>query len=162
MTRLDAAIRRLQAQRMCLDAAVAQIAGKPGIVLELGLGNGRSYDHLRTALPDRQIFVFDRNVSPHPDCIPPDENMYLGEMDEMLNSAARDLGPSAIMAHADIGYGDAVKSAKNVALIGPLIMPLLCPGAVVVSDRALNFPEVEAMELPEGVPDGLYFMQRRL
>ena len=57
MTRLDAAIRRLQAQRMCLDAAVAQIAGKPGIVLELGLGNGRSYDHLRTALPDRQIFV---------------------------------------------------------------------------------------------------------
>ena len=83
MTRLDAAIRRLQAQRMCLDAAVAQIAGKPGIVLELGLGNGRSYDHLRTALPDRQIFVFDRNVSPHPDCIPPDENMYLGEMDEI-------------------------------------------------------------------------------
>ena len=61
-----------------------------------------------------------------------------------------------------IGYGDAVKSAKNVALIGPLIMPLLCPGAVVVSDRALNFPEVEAMDLPEGVPDGLYFMQRRL
>ena len=89
MSRLDSAIRRLQAQRICLNWAVDQIDGEEGIILELGLGNGRSYDHLRKALPGRRIYVFDRNISPHPDCIPPDEDMYLGEMDEMLKAAAR-------------------------------------------------------------------------
>jgi len=162
MSRLDSAIRRLQAQRICLNWAVDQIEGKEGIILELGLGNGRSYDHLRQALPGRRIYVFDRNISPHPDCIPPDEDMYLGEMDEMLKAAARDLGPAAIMAHADIGYGDPVKSAKNVALVGPLLMPLLQAGAIVVADRALEFPEVEPIELPDGVEEGRYFMHRRL
>ena len=162
MSRLDSAIRRLQAQRICLNWAVDQIDGEEGIILELGLGNGRSYDHLRKALPGRRIYVFDRNISPHPDCIPPDEDMYLGEMGQMLKAAARDLGPAAILAHADIGYGDPEKSAKNVALIGPLIMPLLRPGAIVISDRALAFPEVEPIALPEGVEEGRYFMQRRL
>ena len=160
MSRLDSAIRRLQAQRICLNWAVDHIDGEEGIILELGLGNGRSYDHLRKALPGRRIYVFDRNISPHPDCIPPDEDMYLGEM-EMLKAAARSW-PAAILAHADIGYGDPEKSAKNVALIGPLIMPLLRRGAIVISDRALTFPEVEPIALPAGMEEGRYFMQRRL
>ena len=47
MSRLDSFIRRLEAQRACLDRAAALIAGIDGAVLELGLGNGRTYDHLR-------------------------------------------------------------------------------------------------------------------
>ncbi|MGH6887075.1 MAG: class I SAM-dependent methyltransferase, partial [Geminicoccales bacterium] len=47
MSRLDSFIRRLEAQRACLDLAAARIADLPGPVLELGLGNGRTYDHLR-------------------------------------------------------------------------------------------------------------------
>ena len=46
MSRLDSAIRRLQAQRLCLNAAVAYVEELPGPVLELGLGNGRTYDGL--------------------------------------------------------------------------------------------------------------------
>src|SRR4051812_41343381 len=45
MTRLDSAIRRLTAQRDLLNWA-AQAIGPTGLVLELGLGNGRTYDHL--------------------------------------------------------------------------------------------------------------------
>ena len=162
MSRLDSAIRRLQAQRICLNWAVNQIDSEEGIILELGLGNGRSYDHLRKALPGRRIYVFDRNISPHPDCIPPDEDMYLGEMDEMLKLLRGILARLPYWRMQISGMGILKKSAKNVALIGPLIMPLLRRGAIVISDRALTFPEVEPIALPAGMEEGRYFMQRRL
>ena len=53
VSRLDSFIRRLQAQRACLEVAIARIADLPGPVLEFGLGNGRTYDHLRELLPTR-------------------------------------------------------------------------------------------------------------
>jgi hypothetical protein len=65
MSRLDSFIRRVQAQRACLDRAAELIADVPGPVLELGLGNGRTYDHLREQLPARRIFVFERLVQAH-------------------------------------------------------------------------------------------------
>ena len=34
-----------------------------GPVLELGLGNGRTFDHLRERLPGRRIVAFDRALS---------------------------------------------------------------------------------------------------
>ena len=70
MSRLDSAIRRLQAQRDLLNQAAQDIGSMEGVVLELGLGNGRTYDHMRAILPDREIYVFEREVRAHPDCIP--------------------------------------------------------------------------------------------
>ncbi len=71
MSRLDSFIRRMIAQRDCLAAAARLIGDIPGPVLELGLGNGRTYDHLREILPGREIFVFDRRVAAHPDGVAP-------------------------------------------------------------------------------------------
>lgn len=51
MSRLDSFIRRLQAQRDVLDWAADGVEDRAGLVLELGLGNGRTYDHLRERLP---------------------------------------------------------------------------------------------------------------
>ena len=61
VSRLDSFIRRLQAQRACLDMAAGLIADIDGLVLELGLGNGRTYDHLRETLPGREIYVCERS-----------------------------------------------------------------------------------------------------
>ena len=97
MSRLDSFIRRMQAQRACLDWAAQAIQGRPGCVLELGLGNGRTYDHLRERLPDRDIYVFDRRISAHAGCIPPTEYMFLGEVAEMLPLAAARFGPAAVL-----------------------------------------------------------------
>ncbi len=46
MSRLDSFIRRLEAQRTVLNWAAKAIEGREGLVLELGLGNGRTFDHL--------------------------------------------------------------------------------------------------------------------
>ncbi|MFI5017069.1 MAG: class I SAM-dependent methyltransferase, partial [Dongiales bacterium] len=89
MSRLDSMIRRLMIQRASLDWAMAQVAGLKGPVLEFGLGNGRSYDHLREHLPNRDIFVFDRHVAAHPDCIPPADRMILGDFKETAPAAAQ-------------------------------------------------------------------------
>ena len=70
MSRLDSYIRRMQAQKLCLDHAARLIGTRPGIILELGFGNGRTYDHLRELFPGRKVYVFDRQINPHPDSVP--------------------------------------------------------------------------------------------
>ena len=87
MSRLNSFIRRLEAQRDCLALAARLIADVPGPVLELGLGNGRTFDHLRSLMPDREIFVFDRRVAAHPDCIPDADHMILGDVHTTLPNA---------------------------------------------------------------------------
>ncbi len=83
MTRLDSAIRRLTAQRDLLDWAAGEIA-PTGFVLELGLGNGRTYDHLRDRLPGREIYVFERSPAAHPSCTPPEAYLFVGDIFDTL------------------------------------------------------------------------------
>jgi len=59
MSRLDSFIRRLEAQRQCLNHCAGLIAEVDGPILEVGLGNGRTFDHLREIFPSREIFVFE-------------------------------------------------------------------------------------------------------
>ena len=47
MSRLDSFIRRVTAQRDCLNRVAEIIEYHEGLILEMGLGNGRTYDHLR-------------------------------------------------------------------------------------------------------------------
>lgn len=156
MSRLDSAIRRLEAQRACLDWATR--AAPAGAVLELGLGNGRTYDHLRERLPGRAIYVFDRQVAAHPDCVPDDDHLFLGDFRETLPRAAVRLGRVAALAHADIGTGDPDASRALGRAIAPLVVPLLVPGALLLSDQPLD--GYAALPLPEGVPRGRYHAYR--
>src|SRR5216684_7516950 len=113
MSRLDSFIRRLEAQRACLDRAAELIRDIDGCVLELGLGNGRTYDHLRSLFPDRAIYVCERRVAAHPDCVPPPDILILGDMRETLTASRDRLGGRVACAHFDVGTGDA---ARNQAL----------------------------------------------
>ncbi len=71
MTRLDLFIARMVSQRACLNFAIEETAAMSGPVLELGLGNGRTYHHLRELVKGRDIFVFERKVESHPKSTPP-------------------------------------------------------------------------------------------
>ncbi len=160
MSRLDSFIRRLQAQRDCLTAAVDQIRGLDGFVLELGLGNGRTYDHLREICPDREIYVFDRQVNAHPDCIPAADHLFLGEITTTLPLASAKLGAHAALVHTDVGTGDQKSNEKLAATLGPMIRGVLRIGGIVISDQALHAPGLKAIALPEGVKPGRYFMKK--
>jgi hypothetical protein len=158
VSRLDSFIRRLAAQRDCLDHAARLVAGRPGVVLEVGLGNGRTYDHLRARLPGRDIYVFDRQIAAHPDCVPDAAHLFVGDFRETLPRAAAALAGRAVLAHCDIGSGDAAATAALAGAIAPLLMPLLADGAVVASDQKLAAAGLAALALPPGVAPGRYHL----
>ena len=160
MSRLDSVIRRLQAQRDCLALAARLIARVPGPVLEFGLGNGRTFDHLRSLLPRRELFVFDRHIAAHPDSVPATEHAILGDFRDTVPRAAARINPRAALAHFDIGCGDAATDAAISAYLGPAAAPLMAVGAIVVSDQEMKVPAWSGLALPRGVADGRYFMYR--
>ena len=158
MSRLDSFIRRLQAQRACLEYAAGQIRDLPGPVLELGLGNGRTYDHLRELLPEREIFVFERAVNAHPDCIPDPAYLILGDVRATLPQARTRLPGAAVLAHLDVGTGDAAGNAELAVWLSDALPPLLASGAWVVSDQALRAPALTAHPPPVGIAPERYFL----
>lgn len=162
MTRLDSAIRRLMAQRSVLDWAARDVADRPGLVLELGLGNGRTYDHLRDRLPGRDIWVFERQPAAHPDCMPPGDRLIVGDMADTLPAFLERVGPqAAVLIHADIGSGDAAANRALAAGLSPLVEPLLAPGGLVLADRALALPRCRDISAEAGAEPGRYYVYRR-
>lgn len=161
LTRLDRLRLRLEAQNACLGWAFEAIAGKPGIVLELGLGHGRTYDHLRTHLPNRDIYIFDREIDCFDDCIPPKDRMFLGNIDETLKEAAGRFPNAAVLVHSDMGSYKEAHNAAMSALLGRLLPPVLAPAAIVVSDLPLDMAGVHPVPLPPGAQEGRYFLYRR-
>ena len=100
-------------------------------MLELGRGNGRTYDHLRSLVSGRAIYVCERPSRP-----------------SRLRAAARGLilaasrtagaprlggnraGPISMSAPATPPQTEIL-----AAELMPLVMPLLCAGAILVADR---------------------------
>ena len=160
MSRLDSVIRRLQAQRACIDQACAMIGTAPGLVLEVGLGNGRTFDHLRDRLPDRDIHVFERQVAAHPSCIPEDRFLFLGDVLETLPRAADQLGRSAALVHSDISTPDPEINRRILAVMAETLPKLMLPGAILLSDQAIPLPDATDLPLPDGVKPGRYFFCR--
>ena len=160
MSRLDSFIRRMQAQRDCLNHVADQVHGMPGPILELGLGNGRTYDHLRELFPEREIFVFEREVRAHPDCIPPDERLFLGDIKDTLADATRRLGATAILAHTDLGTGDQQGNEALGRFLGPALDKLMAPGGLVLANQKLDVARWTRMpEPPDVMPDRYFIYQ---
>lgn len=162
MSRLDSFIRRLEAQRACLNLAADLVRDLDGEVLELGLGNGRTYDHLRDLFPGRAIYVCERTIAAHPDSVPPSELLLLGDMRETLPAARAWLAGRITLAHLDAANGDVAASKAFADELGPLIVPLLRQDGVLVSEPALGLDELSPLALPDGIEPGRYNLYRRI
>ncbi len=161
MSRLESNIERLLAQRDCLDLLCAQIEGVRGPVIELGLGNGRTFDHLRTRLPEREIFVFERQPAAHPDCTPDAEHLIVGDFFDTLPAGQSFLPAPAALLHSDIGTGDGARNARLAAWIAEVIPPLVAAGGYVASDQPLSDTRLVPIALPDTVVPGRYHLFRR-
>lgn len=160
MSRLDSLIRRRIAQRDILNTVPELIRGISGPVLELGLGNGRTYDHLREILPDREIFAFDRAISAHPACIPDAHYMIVGEIRDTLAFCRPRIGAPAALIHSDLGQGDETADSATAAWLSPLIVQQIVAGGVVVSNQALALDSWAELPLPAGIQSGRYYIYR--
>ena len=161
MSRLDAFIRRLQAQRSCIDAVAAKLPNLKAPVLELGLGNGRTYDHLRVRFPQSEIFVFDREIAAHPECIPPHRLCRLGDFRTTVPEYFLEDRPSAAFIHADIGSSNKEASILLAADLAPTLGKILMLGGYLACDQPVIAGCLEQLPLPDGLEEGRYnFYQR--
>lgn len=161
MSRLDSFIRRMQAQRACIDYVADHLGSLAGPVLELGLGNGRTYDHLRERFPGRAIYVFDRHVAAHPDCIPPDPMLRLGDFRDTLPAFAQEGVARAGFIHADVGNGNDQQSQQLAALLAPTLLHLLAPGGYLGSDQPVDLAGLVRCEGPSGAFAGRCHLYQR-
>ncbi|HSX75113.1 MAG TPA: class I SAM-dependent methyltransferase [Shinella sp.] len=159
MSRLESFIRRMSAQRDVLDH-VAQALPLPqeGAILEIGLGNGRTFDHLREKFPGRRIVAFDRALGAHASSTPPPGDLVLGEIAETAEAFA---GTNAALVHADIGTGYDDKDAITLTWLPDIVARALGTGGIAVSGLPLDHAALEPLPLPAAVDSRRYFLYRR-
>ncbi len=161
MSRLDSFIRRLEAQRLVLNWAAAQTSGRDGLVLELGLGNGRTYDHLREILPRHAIHVFEREAKANPRSLPPSDMLVLGDMADTLPAFATRHGREAVLIHVDATSGVPARDEVTLSWLPGHVAALARDDALVISGAELRHEALRIVPLPDGVPSGRYFAYRR-
>jgi hypothetical protein len=158
-SRLDRMIARMTTQRRALELAAGEIGALPGPVLEIGLGKGRTFSHLRKLFPDRSIIGFDRDLHAPPDATPAAPDLVLGDFRETLPAlSGRTAWVPAALAHADFGSEDRARDAAQADWLAGLIDGLMAPGGLVVSDRPMRAGRWTA--LPFDAPDWPYFLWR--
>jgi hypothetical protein len=160
-SRLDIFIDRMVSQRACLDFAIAETAAMTGPVFELGLGNGRTYHHIRNRVVGRDILVFERAVASHPDSTPSEAMTILGDVTETLPATLVRLGPVASLIHADLGGHNLEKNDRFARQISPLVEPMLAPGGLMVSSDRMYFETLAELPLPDGAVPGRCFVYQK-
>ena len=159
MSRLESFIRRMSAQRDVIDHVCESLAlPATGAILEIGLGNGRTFDHLREKFPERRIVAFDRALGAHASSTPAPENLVLGEIAETARAYA---GEDAALVHADIGTGYEDKDAITLTWLPEVVVQALGRGGIAISGLPLDHAGLEPLPLPATVESGRYFLYRR-
>lgn len=160
ISRLEKLYFRLEAQNACLAWAFEQIAGRSGVVFEIGLGHGRTYDHLRRYLPGREIYVFDREVDSYPDCTPDDDHMLLGDLSLTLPQASARFAGQVMLAHSDVGSHSGEGNAAISGLVSTHLPKALADGALILSDLPLSIVGATPLPLPAGARADRYYLYR--
>jgi hypothetical protein len=86
----------------------------------------------------------------------------LGDMRDTLPHAETQLGNRVALAHLDAATGDTAAGKRLADELIPLILPLLRPGAILVSEPAAIIDELSPLALPGGVAPGRYHLYRRI
>ena len=160
MSRLDSFIRRLSAQRDILNHVHGDLdLPADGPVMEIGLGNGRTFNHLRELFPERRIVAFDRAVGAHASSVPEEGNLVLGEIDQ---TAKAWVGIGAALVHADIGTGYDEKDAVTLTWLPQIVSGMLASGGIAVSGLRLEEPSLDPLPVPDTVPTDRYFLYRKV
>ena len=143
MSQLDLHIEQKIAQRDSIDLAARRLAGRPGWIVEFGLGRGRSYSHLAARFPDREIFCFDRERANIPGWGPAPDHVLYGDIATVLAdpTVQTRFRGRVILAHLDLAWGPATDAGLH-RLVLEETRDWLLPGAWVLSDRAVPLEPV--------------------
>jgi hypothetical protein len=165
MSRLDGFIRRMEAQIACLDFACEEIHNVKGLVYEFGLGNGRTYEHLRLRMPSRSILVFERDVDAikqYTDGFGQGIFVCVGNVETIFSNIGNQeilLAPVALI-HSDLGDWNVTENIERANSIFNALVPKLQEGAYIVCSVPLTHKNLFQMGLPAGIRHDKYFIYR--
>ncbi len=163
MSRLDRFIARMQAQRALLNQVCSELntdVALPGPFVELGLGNARTYDHVRERLTGRRIIVFDRSSDPKHGVIPPPADFCVGDIRETVRTYVEAGGAPAAVVHADLGDGSAAYNAELQSWLPDTCCLLLQPKGLVLSSTQLHDRRLRQLDVTADAKAGFYFSYR--
>ena len=165
-SRLERMIARLATQRALLDRVAAQVAGVDGPILEIGLGKGRTYSHLRGLFPDREIWAFDFEVHAPAHSRPDNSRILLGDFRDSLLTCWAEIEAPPALVHADIGTESRRADAALARFVGGVMAQRLAYGGILLGDREMGSAglaplEMPAVALPTGIAPWPYYLYRR-
>ena len=165
-SRLERMIARLVTQRALLDRAAACVAGIDGPVLEIGLGKGRTFSHLRGLFPHREIWAFDFEVHAPAHSRPEPARLLLGDFRETLLTCWSEIEAPPALVHADVGTESRRADAALARFVGSVMAQRLARGGLLLGDRdmgcaGLTRLETPAVTLPGGIAPWPYYLYRR-
>ncbi|MEO1198835.1 MAG: class I SAM-dependent methyltransferase [Pseudomonadota bacterium] len=160
MSRLDFMIRRLTAQRVLLQQVAELIPARSGPIFEVGLGSGRTYDHMRGLFPDREIFVFDRSVEAPLHCLPDAAHMIVGEIRDTLRLCGPRIREKPVFIHIDIGTGDPTTDAITSEWLPSRLEPWIEPGTIILADRPIALEALTEIPRSAEAPKSTHVLYR--
>lgn len=160
MSRLNSFLNRLTAQKLLIEQAAGLVQETPGAVLDLGLGAGRSYDHMVRLFPDREVYALDRRIDARPAYIPRASHVIVGEIAETLPFCRERIGQPIAVLHNDLGSGDDLTNAIVGRWLAPLVDPLMAVGGVVITSFPMDLTRCTPLALPAGIKKRRYHIYR--
>lgn len=104
MSRLDSVIRRLQAQRACLDRACEMSSNHNGV------------------------------NNAHSCCVPADDHIFLGDLDHTLHQAIDTIGRDVVLVHSDVFTGYTDVDVWVATMMAECLPALMKPDCLILSD----------------------------
>ena len=160
MSRLEDLTHRFLTQQAALNRAIELIEDLEGIVVELGLGKGRTFDHLRERLPGRDIYVFDHELSCESELAPPPAFCVFGDITETLPDFCRRFAGRAALVHSDIGTRHREADMPLVSFVADHLAVLTRKGGVIASDRPMDERDWIALPWVREMTRFPYYMYR--
>lgn len=165
-SRLERMIARLMTQCALLNHVAGLVGDRPGPVLEVGLGKGRTYSHLEKLFQSRTIWAFDFEVHAPAHSRPAENRIITGDFRDSLKSCWPAIGAAPAFVHADIGTESRKADAELAQFVGGVMAAHLADGGYLMGDRDMDAGGLDRVPTPDtSLPDGItpwpYFLYRR-
>lgn len=146
---LDETIALVRTQIAILDAATKAVEAIEGPAIDVGLGNGRTYSHLRECMPQRDIYTFDTELKAATASVPPADHLILGDIRETMPFVLKRMQKRAVLLHCDISTGDPTANLARESWLSSCLAEVAAGGALVISRLLLKAPYFEPVDIAE-------------
>lgn len=157
MSRLESFIRRMIAQRDALNQVHREVLRMSGPVVEMGLGGGRTYDHMAKQYGAKRIVVFDRDPWPNEMEAASPKHFIQGEI-KTTHKAFADL--NAALVHIDIGSRSKLTDIETLEWLASAATTVSASNGFILSGLPLEHSQLVEQPLKD-VPAGRYFLYRK-